>query len=79
MWLAGAPNPDGEGTIPNITPGGTVAKWSEEDLVNYFQTGFTPEYDSVGGSMAEVQKNLAKLPKEDLEAIAAYLKVIPKR
>lgn len=80
QWLAGGPNPEGEGRIPNITPGSTsVGSWSESDLVNYFQTGFTPDYDSVGGSMVEVQKNLSHLPQEDLEAIAAYLKAVPAR
>lgn len=80
QWLAGGPNPEGEGRIPNITPGGQdVGSWSESDLVNYFQTGFTPEYDSVGGSMADVQRNLAHLPQQDLEAIAAYLKAVPSR
>jgi mono/diheme cytochrome c family protein len=76
-WLAGGPNPEGKGTIPNITPGGESGAWSESDLVNYFQTGFTPEYDSAGGQMAEVQQNLAHLPQADLEAIAAYLKAVP--
>lgn len=78
-WLAGGPNPEGKGSIPDITPGGTVKSWSESDLVNYFQTGFTPDYDSAGGQMAEVQQNLAHLPQADLEAIAAYLKAVPAR
>jgi mono/diheme cytochrome c family protein len=77
-WLAGAQNPEGKGKIPDITPGGDVGSWSEADLVNYFETGMTPDFDSVGGSMVEVQKNLAKLTKQDREAIAAYLKAIPK-
>ncbi|WP_279482625.1 cytochrome c [Aureimonas sp. SK2] len=76
-WLAGGPAPEGEGSIPDITPGGDIADWSESDLVNYFETGFTPDFDSVGGSMVAVQNNLAKLPAEDREAIAAYLKAIP--
>ena len=80
QWLAGGPNPEGEGRIPNITPGSrSIGSWSEGDLVSYFQTGFTPDYDSVGGSMVEVQKNLSHLPQEDLEAIAAYLKAVPAR
>jgi len=78
-WLAGGPNPEGKGSIPDITPGGKVKSWSEADFVNYFQTGFTPEYDSAGGQMAEVQQNLAHLPQADLEAIAAYLKAVPAR
>jgi mono/diheme cytochrome c family protein len=78
QWLAGAPNPEGEGRIPNITPGSkSIGSWSEGDIVNYLQTGFTPEFDSAGGSMVEVQQNMAKLPASDREAIAAYLKAVP--
>jgi mono/diheme cytochrome c family protein len=80
MWLAGAPNPEGEGRIPNITPGGQdVGNWSESDIANYLETGFTPDFDSAGGSMTEVQQNIAHLPKSEIEAIAAYLKAVPKR
>ncbi|WP_099865148.1 cytochrome c [Pararhizobium haloflavum] len=78
-WLAGAPNPSGEGRIPNITPGGDIGEWSVEDLAYYFESGFTPDFDSVGGSMADVQRGLAQLPEEDRAAIAAYLKAIPAR
>ncbi|MBB5537326.1 c-type cytochrome [Rhizobium giardinii] len=79
-WLAGAPNPEGEGRIPNITPGSkSIGAWSESDIVTYLETGFTPDFDSVGGSMVEVQKNLARLPAGDREAIAAYLKAVPAR
>jgi mono/diheme cytochrome c family protein len=74
-WLAGAKNPEGKGTIPNITPGGL--DWSEDDIVNAFKTGFTPDFDTLGGSMGAVQQNLAHLPDADLHAIAAYLKAIP--
>lgn len=76
-WLAGGPNPEGEGTIPDITLGGDIGSWSEADIANYLETGFTPDYDSAGGSMVEVQRNMAHLPKSDLEAIAAYLKAVP--
>lgn len=76
-WLSGAPNLDGEGFIPNITPAGkNTSSWSEADLVEYFKSGFTPDFDTVGGSMVAVQENLAKLPESDLEAIAAYLKSV---
>jgi mono/diheme cytochrome c family protein len=74
-WLSGAPNPSGKGRIPNITPG--ALDWSEADLVYYFESGLTPDYDSVGGSMAPVVANLAKLPASDRAAIAAYLKDVP--
>ena len=77
--LSGAPNPDGDGVIPNITPDPEtgIGSWSEDDLIAMFETGFTPEFDSVGGSMAPVQRNLSKLSAEDRAAMAAYLKSIP--
>jgi mono/diheme cytochrome c family protein len=74
-WLAGAPNPSGRGRIPNITPGALT--WSEDEIVEYLTTGFTPEYDSAGGHMAYVVENMSKLPESDRQAIAAYLKRVP--
>ena len=77
-WLAGAPNPDGEGKIPNISPHENgLADWSESDIEYYLESGFTPDFDMVGGSMVKVQENMARLPDEDRAAIAAYLKNIP--
>ena len=78
QWLAGAVAAEGGGTVPNITPGGAdISGWSESDIAGYLETGFTPEFDSVGGTMVEVQKNMARLSAEDRAAIAAYLKAIP--
>lgn len=75
-WLGGAPNPTGRGTIPNITPGGL--DWSAVDIAAYLESGFTPDYDSAGGHMAEVVANFAQLTDDDRQAVAAYLKrVIP--
>jgi mono/diheme cytochrome c family protein len=78
-WLAGAPNPEGgAGRVPNITSGaGGIGGWSASDIASYLETGFTPDYDSVGGAMVAVQKNMARLPAADREAIAAYLKAVP--
>ena len=77
-WLAGGPNPDGEGSIPNITPHEDgLAEWSQADIAYYLESGFTPDYDTVGGSMVAVQESFARLPKSDLEAVAAYLKAVP--
>lgn len=77
-WLAGAPSLEGEGTVPDITPSADgLGAWSPADIVYYFETGFTPDFDSVGGTMVAVQENLARLPDEDRQAIAAYLKAIP--
>ena len=77
-WLGGAPNPEGKGRIPDITPSGkNTADWSAGDITYYLESGFTPDFDTVGGSMVAVQENMAMLPKADREAIAAYLKAIP--
>lgn len=77
-WLAGAPNPEGEGRVPNITPGGKeISAWSAADIAYYLESGFTPEFDTVGGSMVAVQENTARLSDEDRAAIAAYLKALP--
>lgn len=74
-WLAGSVTPDGKGKIPNITP--AKLTWSEEEIVEYLTSGFTPEFDSVGGHMAHVVDNMARLPEEDRHAIASYLKKVP--
>jgi mono/diheme cytochrome c family protein len=77
-WLSGAVAAEGEGVVPNVTPGeGGIGDWSESDMTSFFETGFTPDFDSVGGSMVEVQRNLARLRPEDRAAIAAYLKAVP--
>jgi len=77
-WLAGAVAAEGEGKVPNITGGeGGIGDWSESDIAYFLESGFTPDFDSVGGTMTEVQRNMARLRPEDREAIAAYLKTIP--
>jgi mono/diheme cytochrome c family protein len=79
LWLAGAPNPEGRGTIPNITPHEEGLGWSAEEIAETLKTGFTPDFDTLGGRMAAVQSELAHLPEADLQAIGAYLKTVPPR
>jgi mono/diheme cytochrome c family protein len=74
-WMAGAPNSSGAGNIPNITP--AKLTWSNGEIVSYLTSGFTPDYDSVGGHMVHVVENMAKLPDSDRAAVAAYLKKLP--
>lgn len=77
-WMAGAVTPDGKGFVPNITPHETgLGGWSEADIVFALETGFTPEFEALGGTMSEIQQNMAKLSGEDRRAIARYLKSIP--
>lgn len=74
-WMAGAPNPSGKGNIPPLTP--DKLTWDAFDIASYLETGFTPDFDSVGGSMVEVVANTSQLTGEDRAAIAAYLKALP--
>lgn len=76
-WLTGAPDPSGsgKGKVPDIS--GSGLDWAETDIAYYLQSGFTPEFDSVGGHMAHVVENLSRLPDSDRAAIAAYLKALP--
>ncbi|WP_417725023.1 c-type cytochrome [Salipiger sp.] len=74
-WLSGAPNPNGTGTIPGLTP--DKLSWSATDVAYYLETGFTPDFDSVGGHMAEVVENFSALSEEDRAAVAAYVKALP--
>ena len=77
-WLGGAASPEGKGRIPNITPGGeNIGSWTASDIAYYLESGFTPEFDTVGGTMVAVQENMAHLTSADREAIAAYLKSVP--
>lgn len=76
-WMAGGPNPEGKGSIPNLTPGEGGLDWSAADIAEYLRSGFTPDYDVAGGQMADVVLNTAFLADEDRAAIAAYLKALP--
>lgn len=78
QWLAGAPNPTGKGRVPDLTPRKGGLEWSQADIASFLKTGFTPEFDSAGGSMAEVVENTGKLSDDDRAAIAAYLNALPK-
>ena len=66
--------------MPNITPHAEGLKdWSVLDIAYFLESGFTPDFDTVGGAMVKVQENMARLPDTDREAIAAYLKTVPAR
>ncbi len=75
---AGGPNPEGKGWVPNLTshPDG-LAKWSKGDIESLLSDGLTPDGDVVGGSMGSVVKNVSQLPKEDIAAMAEFIKALP--
>jgi mono/diheme cytochrome c family protein len=74
--LAGGPNPEGEGWVPNITQKG-LADWSAKDIAYFLESGQTPDGDSAGGSMVRVIKNTSQLSPGDREAMADYIKSLP--
>ena len=73
--FAGGPDPGGEGSIPNITQR-ELRDWSAKDIAEMLETGMTPD-DKVGGAMAEVVRNTARLSADDRAAIATYVKSLP--
>lgn len=78
--FAGGPNPEGKGTVPNITPSpGGIGGWTAEDLVTLFTTGETPNFDTVGGQMGAVVGNTKQLPEADRHAMAEYLLALAPR
>jgi len=78
-FLAGTSHgPDGK-AVPNITPDPDtgIGDWSEQDIVTLLKDGQTPDFDFVGGAMADVVKNTSRLDDADRHAIAVYLKALP--
>ena len=78
-FLAGTPHgPDGK-AVPNITPNQEtgIGKWSDDDIEALLKDGQTPDFDFVGGAMAEVVKNTARLTDADRRAIAVFLRSVP--
>jgi mono/diheme cytochrome c family protein len=64
---------------PNITPDAKtgIGNWSIDEIATSLKTGETPEFDFLGGSMAEIVRNTARLTDDDRRAIATYLKALP--
>jgi mono/diheme cytochrome c family protein len=65
----------GQKTAPNITPDPEtgIGRWSTADILTLLADGQTPDFDFVGGAMAETVRNTARLNDADRRAIALYL------
>ncbi len=78
--LAGNPaGPEGD-FVPNITPDRTdgIGGWSDDELIDYLQSGMTPDGDFAGGAMAEViEEGTSELSAADLAAVVLYLRSVP--
>jgi mono/diheme cytochrome c family protein len=78
--FAGGPNPEGKGSVPNITPHESGLKgWTKADVEEVLASGLTPIGDSVGSNMADVVSHTSKLPPEDRAAMAEYVLSLPPR
>jgi mono/diheme cytochrome c family protein len=73
--MAGGPHPEGKDKVPslrNLVARGRYADAAE--LVSAMRFGEMLGFDKLSsGGMGQVQTNLAKLPQDDLNAIAEYL------
>jgi mono/diheme cytochrome c family protein len=72
--LAGAAV-SGQKAVPNITPDPEtgIGRWSTADIETLLADGQTPDFDFVGGAMAEIVRNTTRLDDADRRAIAVYL------
>jgi mono/diheme cytochrome c family protein len=78
-FLAGVPAGAVGKRAPNITPDRKtgIGNWTEDEIVGVLTDGHTPEFDEVGGAMAEIVNNTARLSDADRRAIAVFLQSVP--
>jgi mono/diheme cytochrome c family protein len=64
---------------PALTALGAAPKpWTQQQLVMYLRTGRASEHGAAAGPMLPVTRDLATVPEEDVQAIAAYILSIQK-
>ena len=66
---------EGDPLAANLTPGGELAGWSQEDFINTIRTGVNPAGRQLDKSMP--WRELARWHDEDLSAVFKYLKSLP--
>ena len=73
--------PDGD-PVPGITQHAKrgIGGWTKDEIVDVLKSGFMPDGDVIGGSMAEMIENSSShWTDADLEAVADYLLSLPAR
>ncbi len=77
--LAGGPFPDPSVTMlsPNLTPGGELAAWSEQDFIITMRTGITPSGHKMNPDYMP-WKDISVGTDDELKAIFMYLQSLPK-
>lgn len=75
--LNGAPfGPPGEEVpSPNLTPGGELASWSEEDFIKTLRTGVTPGDRQLNTDMP--WPYFGRMTDDELKAVWTYLRSLP--
>lgn len=68
-------NPAFTAWAPNITPGGPVGEWSDEDLARAIREGLRPDGSLIGPPMPFAMYR--GLSDEDLGAVVAFLRTLP--
>lgn len=75
--MAGGMGPEGK-EVPNLTPGGGLKKWRDQDIQEFLVTGLTSDGDVPAEAMGEVIRNTtSKLTPADMAAMIAYLRSLP--
>jgi len=75
--LAGGMGPEGK-EVPNLTPGGGLKKWRDQDIREFLVTGLTSDGDVPAEAMGEVIRNTtSQLTPADMAAMIAYLRSLP--
>ena len=73
--FAGGPHPEGKGRVPSLRGLIERERYTDAaDIASALQFGGEMGYDKLSsGGMAQVQRNISKLPESDIAAIAGYL------
>jgi mono/diheme cytochrome c family protein len=77
--LAGGVYPDPSVTLitPNLTPGGELGFWTEEQFINTLRTGTTPSGYELDPSLMPWM-DISKFYDDELKAVWLYLQSLPK-
>ena len=75
--MGGGMGPEGK-EVPNLTPGGGLKKWRDQDIREFLVTGLTSDGDVPAEAMGEVIRNTtSQLTPADMVAMIAYLRSLP--
>jgi hypothetical protein len=76
--LSGAqiPDPTMTGITPNLSPGGELGLWTEEQFINTLRTGITPHGHELDPEFMP-PKFFERLTDDELKAMWLYLQSLP--